>query len=141
MSEIRRTYDLLRGYVNREWDRIRSIEWQSAWQELESSLRGPEPDPDAEAETASSAAPQVADGVDLDEVARNILGVRADAEFETVRDAFRRLHRRSDPSSFPAGSKEAANAARIQQRVNWAYARLTANTSETSRRFRSLEID
>lgn len=140
MSEIRRTYDLLRGYVNREWDRIRSIEWQSAWQELEASVRGPEP-PAGSALVEPMQTPDLPEGVDLDEVARNILGVRADAEFEAVRDAFRRLHKRSDPSAFPAGSQEATNALRIQQRVNWAYARLTAGTSPTAKRFRSLEID
>lgn len=139
MSELRRTYDLLRGYVNKEWDRIRSIEWQSAWQELESSLRPAEPAAPAEPEEPE--APAVQPGVDLDAVARSILGVPEGAGFEEVRAAFRRLHRRSDPSSFPPGSTEAANAARIQQRVNWAYARLTAGTSSTEKRFRSLEID
>lgn len=140
MSDFKRAYDMLRGYVNREWDRIRSVEWSTAWQELETAIRPEAPARDADA-PAEPAAPEVQPGLDLDEVARNILGVAADADFEKVRAAFRRLHKRSDPSAFPAGSVEAHNAARIQQRVNWAYVRLTAGTSETERRFRSLEID
>lgn len=134
MSEFRRAYDLLRGYVNREWDRMRSIEWSSAWDELHGVQ------PQAE-EKDPAAPPPLPEGVDAKEVARNILGVAKDAEFEAVRDAFRRLHRRSDPSAFPPGSDESRNAARIQQRVTWAYTCLTAETDETERRFRSLEIE
>ncbi|MCC6402486.1 MAG: hypothetical protein IT207_00580 [Fimbriimonadaceae bacterium] len=138
MSEIRRAYDMLRGYVNREWDRMRSIEWSSAWQELEDSLRPPVPQGE---EAAVAEEPTIPEGVDRKELACNILGVARDAEFEVVRTAFRRLHRRSDPSAFPPGSEESRNAARIQQRVSWAYTCLTADTNETERRFRSLEIE
>ncbi|MGE0000906.1 MAG: hypothetical protein AB7F50_09880 [Fimbriimonadaceae bacterium] len=138
MSEIKRAYDLLRGYVNREWDRMRTIEWSSAWQELEESVRGPAAKPD---EVQTTDLPLIPEGVDVKELACNILGVARDAEFEVVRTAFRRLHRRSDPSAFPPGSEESRNAARIQQRVTWAYTCLTAETNETERRFRSLEID
>jgi hypothetical protein len=70
-----------------------------------------------------------------------VLGVPKDADFESVRHAFERLCKRSDPTRFPSGSAEARQAEDIRKRVYWAYNLLTANVDETEMRFRSLEID
>ena len=38
MSNSRRAYNLLRGYVNREVDRLHSLDLKSAWSELEQAM-------------------------------------------------------------------------------------------------------
>ncbi|MCW5935729.1 MAG: J domain-containing protein [Fimbriimonadaceae bacterium] len=142
MSDFQRAYDLLRGYVNREWDRIRQIDIDRAWQELNSgqthsaaghAKEGSETEPSNEVEELTAEEKM--------KIACRILGVEATADFEAVRFAYQKLSRRSDPSGFPEGSHEATQAAMIQRRVTWAYRVLTENTSDTEKRFRSLEID
>ncbi len=74
-------------------------------------------------------------------LARRVLGVTKDADFDTLRKAFERLNKRSDPAKFPDGSPEQMQAAEIQKRVHWAYRFLTDDISITEKRFRSLEIE
>lgn len=140
MSDARRAYDLLRGYVNREWDRIRQSDLADAVRELDDSLRGPRL-PDA---PPTEPAPRREDGPpSLDEktLARSILAVEDGATFEQVRQAFEKLNKRSNPANFPPGSQEAETAARIQTRIHWAYRVLTDGTPESQKRFKSLELD
>lgn len=133
MSEIRRAYDLLRGYINHEWDRIRSSDLESAWQELQ--------------ETPKTEASQIVEPnttleeKDLKEIARTILGVNADASFSEIKKSFDRLNKRSNPSNFPENSAEAANALKIQTRVNWAFRILCEDMPDSEKRFQSLEFD
>jgi len=106
MSAGRRAYDLLRGYINREWDRIHGMERLDALQELDANA--------SPRSTSSSPASTDVDSdppVDLKAHARQILGVSPSAEFEEIRRAFERLSRRSDPSNFTEGTPEAAHAA------------------------------
>lgn len=133
MSEFRRAYDMLRGYVNHEWDRIRSIDLDRAWDELRTPAKGDQ----GEEETEET----IVIKVDAKQAACEILGVTADASYDEIKKAFERLNKRSNPANFPAGSEEAGNAAKIQVRVNWAYRTLTAEQSDTEKRFKSLEID
>ncbi|MBS1721427.1 MAG: J domain-containing protein [Armatimonadetes bacterium] len=134
---MRRAYDLLRGYVNREWDRIRDIDLDKAWQELHEAVPSKSKQ---EAGPATEQEPTPAD-VDPKVLARSVLGVHEDATFEDIKRAFDRLNKRSDPSNFPEGSDEASNAAKIQARINWAFRTLIEDTDETEKRFKSLEID
>ncbi len=136
MSSGRRAYDLLRGYVNQEWERIRGVEGKDAEDELHEALRSNSVQFDRKTTSEPAPAP-----VDPDAWARKILGVSANAEFTEIRAAFERLNSRSDPSKFPAGSQEAAQASEIQQRVRKAYAILSEGVDTTEKRFRSLEID
>jgi hypothetical protein len=138
VNEGRRAYDLLRGYVNREWDRLQGLD--PAQRELEEAL-----DP-----TYKSQVPHERENVseyepvfvgDEKDQARRVLGVGVNDDFNTIRQAFEKLNRRSTPSNFPEGSIEAVHAAEIQKRVNWAYAVLSQDIDETEKRFRSLEID
>ena len=136
MSTGRRAYDVLRGYVNQEWERIRGVDDKSAEAELNHSLsinaiRVERP---ASVETETVA-------IDSEIWARRILGVDIAADFSAIRAAFERLNTRSDPSKFPAGSPEAKQAAEIQARVQQAYAILTEGIDSTEKRFKSLEID
>lgn len=136
MSLPRRAYDLLRGYVNHEWERIQEVEERFAEKELKEAVESPAPRP---VEPAPTVAPEPTP--DNRELARRLLGVGPEASFAEIRHAFERLNRRSDPSNFPAGSAEAKSAQEIQRRVQWAYAVLTDGMDATEKRFRSLEID
>lgn len=127
-----RAYNILRGYVGREWDRIQGVESSTAEQELLDYS----PPPASSPTIATHATPE-----DRTTHARRLLGVSATASFGEVRKAFERLSERSDPKNFPAGSEEARQAEEIQKRVNWAYQTLTASVDATEKRFRTLEID
>jgi hypothetical protein len=122
MSVGRRAYDILRGWVSHEWDRIREIERDLAEEELNRSMDDPYP-----ARPATHA--------------RKLLGVAESASFEEIRKAFDRLNKRSDPARFPAGSSEREQAAEIQKRIHWAYKTLTDSFDTVDKRFRSLELD
>lgn len=140
MSSARRAYDLLRGYVQREWDRIQGIEWDRAQDEL----KGPNQVGSASQPIGSSTPPEGIDSPlaeDPNQLACRILGVAPGAPFEIVHKAFERLNRRSDPRNFPEGSEEQIQAITIQRRVQWAYKLLTENVPITEKRFRSLEIE
>jgi hypothetical protein len=139
MSMGRRAYDLLRGYVNTEWDRIHQVEDDPATQELMQSLADPTPKKATESKPEPAPSPQTQE--DRGELARKILGVESTAGFSEIRHTFERINRRADPSNFPAGSPEASQASQIQRRVQWAYAILTETMDGTEIRFRSLEIE
>lgn len=135
MSMGRRAYDLLRGYVNREWDRIRGVEESDAYRELEAATKTPHGGDIPS--TSSDSMP----AHDPKGFARSVLGVGEKATFAEIRRAFERLSRRSDPANFPAGSNEQRQAAEILKRVNWAYRVLTEDANEVEKRFGSLEIE
>ena len=138
MSTGRRAYDLLRGYVNHEWERIQSIGDDPAEQELNDALNGPA------GARQSSYSPEAAVEVVIlsdEEKARQILGVGPQADFDEIRKPFEKLDKRSDPSNFPAGSSEAEHAADIRSRVNRAFRLLSEKFDSTETRFKSLEID
>lgn len=126
----------MRGYVNREWDRIQGLERSDALQELEDSLDPSSPDYKMPPTPTVEVPPE-----DARTHARRVLGVSETADFETIRQAFDKLMKRSDPARFPADSAESRQASDIQTRVSWAYGVLTEGVDETEKRFRSLEID
>lgn len=128
----------MRGYVNREWERIQGLDRLYAERELEESMRKPEPVSEAEVEAQVQ---RLSDLNDPKARARQLLGVGPEASFDEIRKAFERLNKRSDPGKFPPGSAEASQAASIQQRINWAYQVLTENVDVTEKRFKSLEIE
>jgi hypothetical protein len=131
MSEFRRAYDLLRGYIHHEWERIQTVDWNKAWDELKSPSE-PELAEDEQVEKIT---------IDPKKAAALILGVKEDCPFEDVKKAFDRLNTRSDPKRFPEGSVEAENAAKINARINWAYRTLTEGHAPAERRFKNLEVD
>lgn len=134
MSTTRRAYDILRGWVSHEWDRIREIERDLA----EDELRQYEDQPTPSRTVAERAPPMPPE--DAKAHARRLLGVGEQATFEEIRKAFDRLNQRSDPARFPASSGERAQAAEIQKRIHWAYQQLTESFDTVEKRFRSLEI-
>ncbi|HVL38867.1 MAG TPA: J domain-containing protein [Fimbriimonadaceae bacterium] len=129
----RRAYDMLRGYVHREWERIQGVEREYAERELEEALERPAPWQPADRRQEVEE--------DQNTRAARLLGVAVNAPFEEIRKAFERLNKRSDPGNFPPASVEAREAAEIQKRVHWAYSVLTEGLDTTEKRFRSLEID
>lgn len=134
MSTGRRAYDLMRGYVNREWDRIKGVEFDNAERELQEALEQPIQRKPTVEETQESLV------VDRQLTASKILGVPINAPFAEIHKSFEKLKKRSDASNFPSGSPEAAQAIEIQRRVQWAYGVLTEGMDVTEKRFRSLEI-
>lgn len=134
MSSAKRAYDILRGYVTTEWERIKGVEEEYAEAELNEALGGPQ------ATQTAPRNPLSTPGVDSQTRARQILGVTATDDFTAIRAAFERLNKRSDPANFPPNSNEARQASEIQKRVNWAYTQLTENIDTTEKRFKSLEI-
>jgi len=134
MSLGRRAYDLMRGYVNREWDRIKGVEFESAELELQEALEKPT---DRKLDLRHMDEHAV---LDRKLTASKILGVPINAPYGEIHKAFERLKKRSDASNFPSGSSEAAQAIEIQRRVQWAYGVLTEGMDLTEKRFRSLEI-
>ena len=78
---------------------------------------------------------------DYNALARQILGVTPEDDFVAIRKAFERLNSRTQENLFPTGSNEAAQAARLREKVTWAYQFLTVGTDETEKRFGSLEIE
>ena len=139
MSTAKRAYDLMRGYVNREWDRIQGIELSDAEKELLESLDSPTPrsTPAPDTEPVNPEDTTASDLV----IARRILGVEEGASFVEIRKAFDRVVKRTDPANFPAGSVEANQAAEIHRRVHRAYDLLTEGMDATEKRFRTLEIE
>lgn len=139
MGTAKRAYDLLRGYVNREYDRIRGIDLAYAQNELDESLRSPEAPP-----LKAHANPPAMMGeppLSREDRARRILGVGPCSTFDDIRRAYERLNKRGDPSRFPTGSAEREYATEIRKNVQWAYGVLTAHIDPTEKRFKSLEID
>lgn len=136
MGSGRRAYDLLRGYVNQEWERIRGVDDHDATTELNESLSVTS----TRIERSVTIQQEIVT-VNPQEWARRILGVNESADFTGIRQAFEKLNTRSDPSKFPAGSPEAQQASEIQLRVQQAYAILTDAIDSTEKRFKSLEID
>ena len=69
-----------------------------------------------------------------------LLGVREDADLQTVETAWRELARRADPKRFPSGSTEEKKAAEILSSINSAYARIRESINPTEGRFGQLEL-
>jgi hypothetical protein len=137
MSTGRRAYDLLRGYINREFERIRDVDRISAEDELNHSLDGPRVPRQTRSDDIEFETITISD----EQKARQILGVGPESSYDDVKKAFDRLSQRSDPSNFPAGSPEARQAEQIRSRVHRAYRILSDRFDSTERRFRGLEID
>lgn len=133
---FQRAYDLLRTYVNRERERLESLDVLHARRELEDSLRRPG-QPEYDLPTPKPQEPEE----DPKVRARKVLGVGEDASFEEIRRSFERLNKRSDPSQFPEGTPEREGAEMIHNRVNWAYKLLSEDVGEVAKRFGSLELD
>ena len=136
MSTGRRAYDLLRGFVNQEWERIHSVNETPEERELRESL-----DINSMHVEERATVRETYVEVDPKDWARRILGVGPGADFVEIRTTFERLHSRSDPSKFPVGSSEANQASEIHITVQKAYAILSESFDSTEKRFKSLEID
>lgn len=136
MSEAKRAYNVLRGFVNQEWERVKGLDLQNAWRELDAPI-GEKPIPkDDSANLRSSMAP-----TELEANARTILNVTAKANFDEIRKAFEKINRRVQPENFESGTEEAQHAQELLRKATWAYQYLTKDMSAAERRFRSLEID
>ena len=142
MSEVKRAYDLLRGYIQREWDRISQVEWQDAARELEDSRTNAIPAAQSlPSGLPTSSAKVTAETPDPSDQACKILGVERNAAFSEIRTAYDQLNDRSEAQHFQPGSADALIAEKLRKRVQWAYQILAAQADDTSRRFGSLEIE
>jgi hypothetical protein len=150
MSNSRRAYNLLRGYVNREVDRLHSLDLKSAWNELEQAMgrSGDAPTSTASPSATGTSGPgnvqievESTSPESLAASARKILDVDPDANFDAIRKAFEKMSRRSAPENFEAGTPEATQAEEVLRKATWAYTYLTKEMSPAEKRFRSLEIE
>ncbi len=141
MSTGRRAYNLLRGYIGREWDRIKSWERLDALKELDithDTAPDEKPAPESEPEKTVVYIPE---GSTREQAAAHILGVSEKASFQEIRHAFVKLSKRSDPANFTEGTAEHTQAREIYKKVHWAYRLLTEGMSDSDKRFGSLEIE
>lgn len=134
MNEARRLYNLMRGYVNQEWERLQNLERSAALEELNEAA------PPAGSSRESYSAPE-AEPVNPELKARQILGVKEDADFTEIRKAYVRLNKRTTPGTFTEGSEEERHSEEIRKKVQWAYQTLTKETPDLEKRFGSLELD
>ena len=144
MSEAKRAYNILRSYVNREWDRIKNVDLD-AWRELDEPASSAKPTstpaPSVNSSLSDPTSPENQTSTDFEATARTILGVTAKADFEEIRKAYEKIHKRSQPENFMEGSAEQEHAAELLRKATWAYNFLTKNVSQSEKRFRSLEIE
>lgn len=138
MSTGRRAYNLLRGYINREWDRIKTWERSDALRELEDDAPSA---PAPKAEDPEKTVVYIPEGTTREQAAAHILGVGEKATFQEIRFAFVKLSKRSDPANFTDGTPECDQARDIYKKVHWAYRVLTEKMSDSEKRFGSLEIE
>jgi len=129
----RRAYDILRGHVNQEWERLQGLD-AFAGQGSTAAATAPDMEP-------TEPTPRPTPKVDPHLRATAVLGVSVGTPFNEIREAFLRLEKRSDPENFPENSPERARAREIQKEIRWAYGVLTENVDPTEKRFGSLEID
>ncbi|MFM9873640.1 MAG: hypothetical protein ACKVQS_09280 [Fimbriimonadaceae bacterium] len=138
MSEAKRAYNVLRSYVNQEWERVKGLDVMDAWRELDANQ--------TTTPTVASApnldTPTIGmDTNELEATARTILNVTAKASFDEIRKAFEKINQRVQPQNFDTGSDEAKYAQDLLRKSTWAYQFLTQDMSPSQRRFRSLEIE
>ncbi len=140
MSTGRRAYNLLRGYINREWDRLKEWERLDALRELDKPIDAPQGEKPVE-ESPDKTVIYVPEGTTRPQAALQILDLKEGASFTEIRHAFVKISRRSDPSNFPEGSMEQAQAKDVYRKAHWAYRILTEDMSDAQKRFGSLEIE
>lgn len=138
MSEAKRAYNLLRGFVNQEWERVKGFDMGDAWRELN------ETPAEAAEKRERPATTTITSGLEpneLEATARTILNVTAKATFDEIRKSYEKISRRVQPQNFPTGSEEAQQAQELLRKATWAYQYLTKDMSPAERRFRSLELE
>lgn len=135
MSTGKRAYDIMRSYVNQEWERIRGIDQDgSARSELDAPYF-PAPAPPASMPSAPKPEP-----ITNKTQAAKVLGVAEDASFSEINGAYTRLLERSEPTRFPENSVERLQALLIKERIQQAFDLLAGERPATEIRFQSLEI-
>ncbi|MBA4292777.1 hypothetical protein C0431_07370 [bacterium] len=136
MSEAKRAYNVLRAFVNNEWERVKGLDLQNAWRELDAPIGEQPHQTEEQANPISSMEP-----TELEANARTILNVTAKASFDEIRKAFEKINHRVQPQNFESGTDEARHAQELLRKATWAYQYLTKDMSAAERRFRSLELD
>lgn len=133
MDTARRAYDILRGYIGQEWERINAPAHEPGREAFEAELaRLPQPPTTVPLPVIEALTP---------EAARKILGAEDGESFGAIKRRYDRLYQRSDPARFAKGSDEARQAANIRTRVAAAFRVIQDAASPTDRRFGSLEIE
>lgn len=132
MSELNRAFNVLRGYIGREWERIADLERDAAARELDGPAMPPAERKPYEYKSATEA-------MDA-EKARRVLGVTEQATMEEIEAAYKRLAQRIELDKFPLDSPEMQMAQAIHRRIHRAYTILIEEMTITEKRFRSLEI-
>jgi hypothetical protein len=140
MSEARRAYDILRGYVNYGWDHVAHREESDAEQELRTAIATTiEPSPVPVPSYTSSVIPSES-AITLDQ-ARKLFEVSVHATSQQITQAYDELRMVADPSRFSEGSSAFHRARLLMRRLDAARNLLMENIDPTVRRFERLEIE
>ena len=130
-GEFDRAVGLVKGYINREWERINAVETLDARTELDI------PSPRQSNTYQEELTVIVRDSAH----ARRILNVEEGADFHAIHAAYEKLKDISKPEQFASGTEEYTRAIRVQRSIHTAYSILIDEFSTTEKRFQSLEID
>lgn len=122
---------MVKGYVNREWERINAVETLDARTELDSIS------PKYSRTLSVEPTVIVRDAAH----ARRVLDVPEGADYSAIQAAYEKLKEISKPEQFTAGTEEYTRAMRIQRSIHTAYTLLIEEFTTTEKRFKSLEID
>lgn len=138
MSEAKRAYNILRGFVNQEWERVKGLDLADAWRELNET---PAEAAEKQTQPVNTTISSGLEPNELEATARTVLNVTAKATFDEIRKSYEKISRRVQPQNFESGSQEAQQAQELLRKATWAYQYLTKDMSPAERRFRSLELD
>ena len=148
----KRAYTIIRGFVNREWERLFDTEDESAVNEVLQEWNGvkqidsktielPIVAKSNEESNRKDAPNNPTSTLSALDQARIVLGVSKSSSLTDIHKAYLSLIDRCNPTRFPDRSQEAFRATQIRIKVLEAYRVLTAQADSIDLRFQSIEID
>lgn len=136
MSLGRRAYNIARGVLGREWDRVEAVFQGSAEAELNQAMN----DPSYSVQARPTPPPIPRQAPLTPELARKVLGVSDQATFAEIRNTYQKLLVEIDPEKFPSDLALRSRASQMRETLKAAYLVLMEGQDETDVRFGSLDL-